>query len=55
MRTRCILRQWAATVLVSFQPDRIDRDKLVEIMETAGKYVGLCDWRPRYGTFNCET
>lgn len=54
MRTRCILRQWSATVLVSFQPDRIDREKLIEIMQTAGKYVGLCDWRPRYGTFSVE-
>lgn len=54
MRTRCILRQWALTTQVSFQPDRIDHNKVIEIMETAGKYVGLTDWRPRYGTFEVK-
>jgi hypothetical protein len=54
MRTRCILRKWSATIPVHYQTERIDAEKLIEIMETAGRFVGLGDWRPRYGTFQVD-
>lgn len=54
MRSFPIFRDWSAAVDVSYHPELLDRDTLVELMESAGEFVGLMDLRPRYGRFMIE-
>lgn len=38
-------------VVVVNQPDFIKPKTLRDVLEEAGRFVGLCDWRPKYGLF----
>lgn len=51
MRTRPIFYEWSLCFDVNFLPDMFDSDQLVDIVATAGRIVGLSDWRPKYGRF----
>jgi hypothetical protein len=51
IRTRPIFRQWAATVIIDFLPDQMDRADVIETMGVFGRVIGLGDWRPRFGRF----
>lgn len=50
-RTRPQFRQWATEADGVFDPAIINLDELVEIAATAGRMIGLGDWRPRFGRF----
>jgi len=52
MRTRPIFRDWALQFDVHFLIDMFERDQVIDILETAGRVIGLSDWRPKYGRFN---
>ena len=54
VRTRPMFREWALEFTWAYMPDQFDEDTLVNIAETTGRLVGLCDWRPRYGKFSVE-
>ncbi|WP_418992517.1 hypothetical protein [Alistipes sp.] len=51
LRCRPIFRQWSCRVEVWYDPSRLHGQEVVEAMEYAGRYIGLCDYRPRYGRF----
>jgi len=53
-KVRPIFREWAANVEVLHNPEVVDRDILIYLMEYAGEMVGLMDWRPKYGAFTVE-
>lgn len=55
-RYRAIFRQWAIKfrILVS-SDDYIKQDLLKQTIEYAGMYVGLCDYRPRFGRFSLKS
>lgn len=42
---------WAVEFNLDFDPTIFDEEVLLGIMDTAGQYIGLCDYRPRYGRF----
>ncbi len=54
MRTRPVFNEWAASFVLSFDEDHLDRDALQRAVRTAGERVGFGDYRPRYGRFNVE-
>jgi hypothetical protein len=54
MRTRPIFEQWSAVVEVHYNPDLVDRDRVIDWIVQAGAEVGIGDWRPRYGRFTVE-
>jgi len=54
MRTRPIFKEWASEFDVYYDDAKLNRDEVVSILENAGKYVGLGDYRPRYGRFSVE-
>jgi hypothetical protein len=54
MRCRPIFPDWSLDLLVKFDPQVIDREVLFQSMTDAGFYVGLSDFRPRYGRFTVE-
>ena len=51
MRCRPMFRDWSLTAEGFFDEEQITPDKLPLFVERAGKYIGLGDWRPRYGRF----
>lgn len=54
MRTRPIFDKWELDVEVSYIPEMLNEDQLVQAMDRAGMVVGLGDHRPRYGRFTAK-
>jgi hypothetical protein len=55
MRTRPIFPEWELDFTVEYSPDLVQRDRLEEWVEVAGRQIGLSDWRPNYGRFEVVT
>ena len=51
MRTRPRFDKWQITFNLMYDETKMDLDTIVNILEYAGSYVGLCDSRPKYGKF----
>lgn len=51
LRTRPRFDQWNITFNVLYNEEKLDLDTVVNAIEYAGQYVGLCDSRPKYGKF----
>ena len=51
LRTRPRFDQWNITFNIMYNEEKIDIDTIVNAIEYAGNYVGLCDSRPKYGKF----
>lgn len=51
MRTRPQFKKWATSALVVLDTEVLDFDDFKQIAELAGSYIGLGDWRPRFGLF----
>ena len=54
MRVRPMFKEWAIECSVSFFPDVVDREQILQSAQEAGLMVGLCDWRPRFGRFDIK-
>ena len=51
MRTRPRFNSWAATFTVHWAEDQITIEQLRTAIDDAGRQVGLCDYRPKFGRF----
>lgn len=51
MRTRPRFDTWKITFNMIYDEAKLDLDQIVQALEYAGNYVGLCDSRPKYGKF----
>lgn len=51
VRTRPIFREWSTSVFGVLDTSEMNWQDFVGIVERAGSFVGLGDWRPRYGRF----
>jgi hypothetical protein len=45
---------WSLTFTVNFNSAQLDREQIRELMDDAGKLIGLGDFRPRFGKFDSE-
>lgn len=54
MRTRPRFDKWRITFNMQYDESKIDLHTIVNALEYAGNYVGLCDSRPKYGKFSCK-
>lgn len=54
IRTRPQFPVWSVTVTGFLDTEIIDPDAFENIVETAGRVIGLGDWRPRFGRFEGE-
>lgn len=54
VRERPIFRDWSCKVIVSYDEKIFNQDEVVEIMNKAGRYIGIGTFRPRYGQFEAE-
>jgi hypothetical protein len=55
MRCRPLFKRWALTFSVLLQPSELNPADVTEALEEAGRSVGLCDYRPRYGRFTVKS
>ena len=51
LRTRPVFHEWAVECVGTADENMVDMRSLRDYLDKAGAYVGLCDWRPRYGRF----
>lgn len=51
MRTRPRFNMWNLTFIALYDEKIISFNEIVDAIEYAGQYVGLCDSRPKYGKF----
>lgn len=51
MRCRPLFRDWAIKAELYVDETQLDLSSLRGIVERAGKFIGLGDWRPRYGRY----
>ena len=52
LRTRPRFDQWVIGFNLRYNEEKIDIETIINAMEYAGLYVGLCDSRPKYGKFS---
>ncbi len=51
LRTRPRFDQWSIVFNLLYNEEKLDLDTVVNAIEYAGQYIGLCDSRPKYGKF----
>ena len=54
MRTRPRFNMWSAEFTAFYDETIIDFREITDAIEYAGRYVGLCDSRPKYGQFTSK-
>ena len=54
MRTRARFNMWKCSFVALYDESVLNFSDVVESLGYAGKYVGLCDSRPKYGKFSAE-
>lgn len=54
MRCRPAFSKWSAEVELFFDSSMVNRDQLLAAMQAAGKFIGIGDYRPRYGRYDVE-
>lgn len=54
MRTRPRFNMWRISFTASYDENVLNFDEIVDAIEYAGQYVGLCDSRPKYGKFSAR-
>lgn len=52
MRTRPRFPIWSATFSAFFLPDVLNLEQVERAIADAGRLVGFCDWRPKFGRYN---
>ena len=56
MRTRPIFRRWEADVEITFLPGQIDEETVRDLLDSAGRYIGVCERSfRRWGRFSVKT
>jgi len=54
MRYRPKFTQWQLDFSIQLDEEMMNEDVLVSIARDTGQYIGLGDYRPRFGTFSIE-
>lgn len=54
LRTRPIFHDWCFKFSIMIDEQVLDERTMVKIVETAGRYIGMCEKRPRLGRFEME-
>lgn len=45
---------WSLEFSVAYHGEVVNESDVIQALEQAGEFVGLCDYRPRFGRFECE-
>lgn len=52
VRTRCIMREWACSITVSFTKPQLKEQAVANLLAAAGLYIGIGDYRNEKGAGN---
>jgi hypothetical protein len=52
MRTRPIFHEWQVVFHVNYDADIVNPEDLRAWIDYAGRYCGMCEYRPRFGKFS---
>jgi hypothetical protein len=55
VRSRPIFGGWSLTFTVAYDETVLNPKDIDGFVEIAGRQIGLCDWRPKYGRFDVES
>ena len=50
-RTRPMFVKWGLTFTIEYMEDVVNREAVEDWLKTAGRVIGLGDWRPKFGRF----
>jgi len=53
-RYRPLFASWSTTCEIMFDEETINREEVIKCLTDAGMYVGVGDYRPKFGRFNVE-
>lgn len=48
---RAMLKEWELDFTAIISDERISPETFKDVLENAGKFIGIGDWRPKYGQF----
>lgn len=51
LRTRPIFTEWELKFSIDYEDSVLNRDTVISALGTAGRMIGLCDYRPKFGRF----
>ena len=51
LRSRPVMDKWTCRLRVVLLTEEVDIDEFPRILDRAGQYIGLCEWRPRFGRY----
>ena len=54
LRTRPVFHDWSVVMKIIIDEQVFDERTMISIIEDAGRFVGLCEKRPRLGRFTVE-
>lgn len=54
LRTRPVFQDWSLLITIIIDEQVFDERTMISIIEDAGRFVGLCEKRPRLGRFSVE-
>ena len=54
MRTRPMFKKWGALVDIWYDDGMFNKSDIITMLKTAGDYIGIGDWRPKFGMFTVE-
>lgn len=54
MRVRPKFDAWSLTFDFAYDENELDESSVILAAQTAGRLVGICDYRPRFGRFDVE-
>lgn len=50
-RLRPMIKNWSLEFNIEIADDQISKDTVQQVLEHAGRYIGIGDFRPKYGRF----
>lgn len=51
LRCRPIFNRWHCEIEIWYEETRLNKQEIRDLVEYAGRYIGICDYRPKYGRF----
>lgn len=54
IRERPIFRDWRLSITIGYDDGIFNREQIAQLVEAAGRYIGLGTYRPRYGRFDAK-
>lgn len=54
LRCRPIFNNWSCDIDIWYEETRLDEQDIISIVDYAGRYIGVCDYRPKFGRFEAK-